>query len=68
MAKADIGTQFTLPFNEITMEQNINMKDRAREAFVLDRLHEGEISTDNAAKQLNLSRDELSELMYKIKS
>ena len=68
MAKIELGTQFTLPIDEIRMEQNVDARDRAREAFVLDRLHQGEISTDGAARLLNVTRDELSELIYKIKS
>ena len=67
MAKVELGTQFTLPVDEIRMEQNVNARDRAREALVLDRLQQGEISADSAAKLLNVPQEELPELIYKIK-
>ena len=68
MAKPEIGMQFTLPVDEVRIEQNVNARDRAREALVLDRLHQGEISTESAAKLLNVSREELPGLMYTIKT
>ena len=53
--------------NEITIQHKVNAKHRTREAFVLDRLHQGNISPNRAAGLLNVSRADLSKFMYKIK-
>ena len=68
MAKAEVKTQFTSLLNEITIQHKVNAKHRTREAFVLDRLHQGNISPNRAAKLLNVSREELSGFMYTIKT
>ena len=67
MAKVEVGTQFTLPINEILMQHKVNATHRAREAFVLDHFRRGDISANRAAKLLNVSREDLSKLMYKVK-
>ena len=66
MAKSEVGTRFTLPLNEIRMQHNVNARDRAMEAFILDRFHQGNISAGRAARLLNIPRESLSELIYKI--
>ena len=53
--------------NTITIQHKVNAKHRTREAFVLDHLHQGNISPNRAARLLNVSREELSGFMYKIK-
>ena len=67
MAKTAVGIRFTLPLDKIRMQHNINARDRTREAFILDRFRQGDISADRAARLLNISRERLSELIYKIK-
>ena len=67
MTKAEVRTQFTSLLNEITIQHKVNAKHRTREAFVLDRLHQGNISPNRAARLLNVSREDLSEFIYKIK-
>ena len=67
MAKTEVGIQFTLPSNEILTEYTVNVIHRMREAFVLDHLHRGDISANRAARLLNVSPEDLSEFMYKIK-
>lgn len=54
--------------NDITIQHKVNAKHRAREAFVLDRLHQGNISPNRAARLLNVSREELAALVYTIKT
>ena len=68
MAKAEIRTQFTSLLNKITIQHKVNAKHRTREAFVLGRLHQGNISPNRVARLLNVSREDLSEFMYKINS
>ena len=67
MAKPEVGIRFTLSFDKIRMQHNVNARDRTREAFILDRFRQGNISADRAARLLNISRENLSELIYKIK-
>ena len=67
MAKSEVRTQYTLPLNEIRMQHHVNARDRAMEAFILDRFIQGNISAVRAARLLNMSRENLSDLMYKIK-
>ena len=68
MAKTEVGIRFTLFLNKIGMQHNVNARDRTREAFILDRFRQGNISADRAARLLNIPRERLSELIYKIKS
>ena len=67
MTKAEVRTQFTSLLNKITIQHKVNAKHRTREAFVLDRLHQGNISPNRAARLLNVSREDISEFIYKIK-
>ena len=67
MAKSEVRIQYRLPLNEIRMQHNVNARDRTREAFILDRFLQGNISAVRAARLLNVSRESLSELIYKIK-
>ena len=67
MAKTEVGIRFTLPLDKIRMQHNVNARDRTREAFILDRFRQGNISADRAARFLNIPRENLSDLVYKIK-
>ena len=67
MAKPEVGIRFTLPLDKIRMQHNVNARDRTREVFILDRFRQGDISADRAARLLNISRESLSEFIYKIK-
>ena len=67
MAKSKVRIQYTLPLNEIRMQHHINARDRAMEAFILDRFRQGNISAVRAASLLNISRENPSDLIYKIK-
>lgn len=67
MTKAEVRSQFTSLLNEITIQHKVNAKHRTREAFVLDRLQQRDISPNSAARLLKISREDLSEFMYKIK-
>lgn len=65
MAKAEIEVQFTfiLPINESFLRHKIDAERKAKEAFVLELLRHGDISAGRAAKLLNISRWDLSDLM-----
>ena len=67
MAKSEVRSQYRLPLNEIRMQHNVNARDRAMEAFILDRFLQGNISAVRAARLLNISRENLSDLIYQIK-
>ena len=67
MAKSEFRIQYKLPLNEIRMQHYVNARDRAMEAFVLDRFLQGNISAVRAAILLNISRKSFSDLIYKIK-
>ena len=65
MAKTDIEVQFTftLPINESFLEHKTDAERKAKEAFVLELLRYGDISAGRAAKLLDISRWDLSDLM-----
>ena len=67
MAKSEVRIQYTLPLNEIRMQHHVNARDRAMEAFILDRFIQGNISAVRVARLLNISRENLSDLIYKMK-
>ena len=63
MAKTQVEVQFTLPIDEALLPHKTDAEDKAKEAFVLELLRQGDISAGRAAKLLNISRWDLSELM-----
>ena len=64
MAKTEVEIRFTLPLDGILLEHKADAERKAREAFVLELLRQGDISAGRAARLLNISRWDLSELMY----
>ena len=64
MAKTEVEIRFTLPLDEVLLQHKVDAERKAREAFVLEILRQGDISTGRAARLLNISRWDLSELMY----
>ncbi len=66
MAKTDVEVQFTftLPIDESLLQHKTDAERKAKEAFVLELLRHGDISAGRAAKLLNISRWDLSELMF----
>ena len=64
MAKTEVEVRFTLRLDEILLEHKADAERKAREAFVLELLRQGDISAGKAARLLNVSRWDLSELMY----
>ncbi|MDE0316208.1 MAG: UPF0175 family protein [Candidatus Poribacteria bacterium] len=63
MAKTQVEVQFTLPIDETLLHHKIDAEYKAKEAFVLELLRQVDISAGKAAKLLNISRWDLSELM-----
>lgn len=65
MAKAEVEIQFrfTLPIDERFLQHKTDAEHKAKEAFVLELLRYGDISAGRAAKLLNISRWDLSDLM-----
>ena len=64
MAKTEVEVRFTLPLDGILLEHKVEAERKAREAYVLELLRQGDISAGRAARLLNISRWDLSELMY----
>ena len=52
------------PLDEISPEHKADAERKARETFVLELLRQGDISAGRAARLLNISRWDISELMY----
>ena len=65
MAKAEVEVQFTftLPIDESFLQHKTDAERKAKEAFVLELLRHGDISAGRAAKFLDISRWDLSDLM-----
>ena len=65
MAKAEVEVQFTwtLPIDERFGQHKSDAERPAKEAFVLELLRHGDISAGRAAKLLDISRWDLSDLM-----
>ena len=65
MAKTEVEVQFTftLPIDESFLQHKTDAERKAKEAFVLELLRHGDISAGRAAKLLNISRWDLSDLM-----
>ena len=64
MAKTEVEVRFTLPLDGILLVHKADAERKAREAYVLELLRQGDISAGRAARLLNISRWDLSELMY----
>ena len=56
--------QVTLPLKHVLPQHKMNAEHKAKEAFVLELLRQGEISAGRAASLLNISRWALSDLMF----
>lgn len=65
MAKSEVEVQFTftLPIDKSFLRHKVDAERKAKEAFVLELLRHGDISAGRAAKLLNISRWDLSDLM-----
>ena len=65
MAKIEVKVQFTftLPIDESFLHHKTDAERKAKEAFVLELLRHRDISAGRAAKLLNISRWDLSDLM-----
>ncbi len=63
MAKTQVEIQFTLPIDETLLLHKTDVELKAKEAFMLELLRQGDISAGRAAQLLNISRWDLSELM-----
>lgn len=65
MTKAEVEIQFTftLPIDESFLQHKSDAERKAKEAFVLELLRHGDISAGRAAKLLDISRWDLSDLM-----
>ncbi len=64
MPKTEVEVRFTLPLDEVLLQHKGEAECKAREAFILELLRQGDISAGRAARLLNISRWDLSELMY----
>ena len=64
MPKTEVEIQFRLPLDEVLLKHKVDAEHKAKEAFVLELLRQGDISAGRAARLLNISRWDLSELMY----
>ena len=65
MGKTTLKMQFHLPIENISKKHQTEATKKAKAAFVLELLRQGDISAGKAAELLNISRWELSELMAK---
>ena len=63
MGKTTLEVQFILPIENVSKKHQTEATKKAKAAFVLELLRQGAISAGRAAKLLNISRWELSELM-----
>ena len=66
MAKTEVEVRFTLPIDEVLLQHKVDAEHKAKEAFVLELLQQGDISAGRAARLLSISRWDLSELMYEV--
>ena len=64
MAKTELEVRFILPLDEVLLKHKVDAVHKAKEAVVLELLRQGDISTGRAARLLNISRWDLSDLMY----
>ena len=54
MAKTQVEVQFTLPIDETLLHHKTDAERKAKEAFVLELLRQGDISAGKAANLLNI--------------
>ena len=64
MAKTELEVRFTLPLDEVILKHKVDAEHKAKQAFVLELLRQGDISAGRAARLLSISRWDLSDLMY----
>ncbi len=66
MAKTEVNIHFafSLSIDESFLQHKADAEHKAKEAFVLELLRHGDISAGSAAKLLNISRWDLSDLMF----
>ena len=64
MAKTEVEVRFTLPLDGILLKYKADAERKAKESFVLELPRQGDISAGKASRLLNISRWDLSELMY----
>lgn len=55
MAKTELEVRFRLPLDEVLLKHKVDAEHKAREAFVLELLRQGDISAGRAARLLNIS-------------
>ena len=63
MGKTTLEVQFILPIENVSKRHQTEATKKAKAAFVLELLRQGDISAGKAAELLNVSRWKLSELM-----
>jgi len=63
MPEASLEIRFTLPPGELAEVCREAAEQKAREAFVMELLRQGEISAGRAARMLGVDRWQLGELM-----
>ena len=63
MEKTTLEVQFHLPIENVSKKHQTAATKKAKAAFVLELLRQGDISAGKAAELLNVSRWKLSELM-----
>lgn len=64
MTETEIQFSFTIPISETLLAHKAEAERKAREAFVLELLRQGDISAGRAARMLDIDRWQLSELMF----
>jgi predicted HTH domain antitoxin len=64
MAEIEIQFSFKIPVSETLLAHRAEAERKAREAFVMELLRHGDISTGRAARMLDIDRWQLSELMF----
>ena len=63
MAQSAVEVKFTLPLGELADDCRQLAEQKAREAFVMELLRQGDISAGRAAELLGVDRWQLGELM-----
>lgn len=64
MSQQQIEVKFTVALTAIPEEHRAAAERKAHEAFVMELLRQGDISSGRAARLLELNRSQLSQLMY----
>ncbi len=65
-AKTEVEVRFTFPLDEVLLQHKGRAERKAKEAFVLELLRQGDISAGRAAQLLNISRWDILELMSEV--